>query len=303
MSQATQALAEQFLSPEWKALVSPHDLFGDLEIKLIEALLNAELSHHLELDARAGKKNFRNGYWKRTIPCRDGATITIRIPRERAGRFEARLVPHHRRHFYGFTDRVLAIYAHGRDVAEIEDMLPLLYDLGLPRDLAPRITDAVLGIVRDWQERRLEPAYPFALFADLPMTTQERKLTQDRPVYYALGLKSDGTRDLLGLWVQDKSSDDIWQQMLTDLAARGLHRITAAVTGDLDAPPITQPSSGAPLPERCELHHVHALKELSTVAARQALVQDILRALAGGNDGRPNNESFSYAPSLASALV
>ena len=302
MSQPLQALAAQFLSPEWKTLLSPNEWFGELEAKLIEAMLTAELSHHLEMDARAGKKNFRNGYWKRMIPSRDGTNITIRVPRERAGRFESRLVPHHRRHFYGFTDRLLAIFAKGRDIAEIEEMLPPLYDMGLPRDLAPRITDAVLGVVREWQERTLDSSYKAALFAALPVTTRERKLTQDRPVFFALGLRADATSELLGLWVKDEAGEGAWQQILADLAARGVHHINAAITNELQCPP---PISKAPatgrLSDHCELYSVHGFKELSAIAARQALIDDMYRAEGGGKSGPGGDPGASYTWSLASA--
>ncbi|WP_158554762.1 transposase [Methylovirgula sp. 4M-Z18] len=227
------ALAAELLTQDWRARLFPYAACIQMAVTLIEAILNAELNHHMEYEARARRKNTRNGHWKRSIWSDVGEKVVIRMPRDRAGRFEPLLLPLNRQHFYGFTDRILTTYAHGRHVAEFDEIISDLYDFQLPRDLAPRVIDAVLSVIRDWQNRPLAPLYSIMLFGIFPTTTRERELTRTRPVHFGLGFQPDGSSDLLGLWVNDPSDDDLWTQVTTDLTARGAAQISLVVTDEV----------------------------------------------------------------------
>ncbi|RFB78392.1 transposase [Methylovirgula sp. 4M-Z18] len=271
------ALAAQTFTPGWRTRIFPYAAYAEMAIALIEAISNAEIDHHLAYEAKVKKKNCRNGYWKRSIWSDVGEKIVVRMPRDRAARFEPLLIPFYRQHFYGFTDRILTAYAHGRRLNEFDDIVADLYDFQLPRDLAPRVIDAVLRVVREWQSRRLSSTYPVMLFSLLPTTVRERELTRSRPVHVGLGVRPDGTSELLGLWVKEPSGDDLWTQVTTDLADRGVSRISLVVTDEIqDADPCPHPALDLAEIGQCNIDRVCHIDDLKSLRRSREMHSAVL---------------------------
>src|SRR5512134_3412295 len=130
---------------------------------IIERALGAELSHHLGYAPGETKPddatNHRNGTSGKTVLTDDGP-LPIEVPRDRAGTFEPRLIGKHERRFTGFDDTVIALYARGLTVREIQAFLGDMYGVEVSPDLISTVTDAVVGEVTAWQARPLEPLYP-----------------------------------------------------------------------------------------------------------------------------------------------
>jgi putative transposase len=131
----------------------------ELKKALAERVLNAELDNHLDGQAAAGKSNHRNGYSKKTI-LTDTSKIDIRIPRDREGTFDPKLIQRYQRRFPGFDEKIVSMYARGMTTREIQGHLLEIYGLEVSPDLVSTITDAVLDTVAEWQNRPLEPMYP-----------------------------------------------------------------------------------------------------------------------------------------------
>ena len=177
-----------------------------LKKALIERALGAELSHHLGYlpgSARPEESaNQRNGKSAKTVLTEDGP-LRIEVPRDRAGSFEPILIPKHERRFTGFDDKIVAMYARGMTVREIQGFLAEQYGTEVSPEFISSVTDAVMAEVTAWQGRPLEPMYPVVFFDALRVKIREDAVVRNKAIYLALGVLPDGTRDILGLWIEN----------------------------------------------------------------------------------------------------
>ena len=145
-----------------KAVFSKDGLFDELKKALAERVLNAELDDHLDNEAAEGSRNRRNGSSKKTV-LTETAKIDIRIPRDREGTFDPKLIQRYQRRLPKFDATVLSLYARGLTVREIQGHLEELYDVPIAPDVISTITDEVIAEVTAWQQRPLEPVYPVVI--------------------------------------------------------------------------------------------------------------------------------------------
>jgi transposase-like protein len=203
---------------------------------LIERALGAELSHHLGYAPGATKpedaKNHRNGVGAKTVQTEDGP-LRIEVPRDREGSFEPLLIPKHERRFTGFDDKIVAMYARGMTVREIQGFLAEQYGTEVSPDFISSVTDAVMAEVTAWQGRPLEPMYPVVFFDALRVKIREDAVVRNKAIYLALGVLPDGTRDILGLWIEGTEGAKFWLKVFNDLKTRGVADILIAVTDGL----------------------------------------------------------------------
>ncbi len=203
---------------------------------LIERALGAELTHHLGYAAGTDRpsegKNHRNGASGKTVLTEDGP-LRIEVPRDRSGSFEPLLIPKHERRFTGFDDKIVAMYARGMTVREIQGFLAEQYETEVSPDLISSVTDAVMSEVTAWQARALEPMYPVVFFDALRVKIREDAVVRNKAIYLALGVRPDGTRDILGLWIENTEGAKFWMKIFNDLKTRGVNDILIAVTDGL----------------------------------------------------------------------
>jgi putative transposase len=203
---------------------------------LIERALGAEMSHHPGYPAGAAKPsevvNHRNGKSGKTVLTDDGP-LRIEVPRDRAGSFEPQLIGKHERRFTGFDDKIIAMYARGMSVREIQAFLAEMYAINVSPDLISSVTDAVLSEVGTWQARPLEAMYPVVFFDALRVKIREDAVVRSKSVYLALGILPDGSRDILGLWIEGTEGAKFWMKVFNDIKTRGCNDILIAVTDGL----------------------------------------------------------------------
>ena len=203
---------------------------------LIEASLNAELSHHLGYEPGADKPkpttNHRNGSTAKAVLTGDGR-LRIETPRDRDGSFEPLLVPKHARRFTGFDDKIVALYGRGLTVREIQGFLIEAYGTDVSPDFIGTVTDGVLAEVTAWQNRPLEVVYPVVFFDALRVKIREDAVVRNKAVYLALGMRRDGSREILGLWIETTEGAKFWMKVFNDLKTRGVQDILIAVTDGL----------------------------------------------------------------------
>jgi putative transposase len=207
---------------------------------LIEASLNAELSHHLGYPPGAEKpeasSNHRNGSTAKTVLTGDGK-MRIETPRDRDGSFEPLLLPKYARRFTAFDDSIVSLYARGLTVREIQGYLAEAYGTEVGHDLISTVTDGVLAEVTAWQSRPLEPVYPVVFFDALRVKIREDNVVRNKAVYLALGVRRDGSREILGLWIETTEGAKFWMKVFNDLKTRGVNDILIAVTDGLTGMP------------------------------------------------------------------
>lgn len=137
------------------------------------------------------------------------------------------------RRFHGFDEKIIALYARGMSVRDIQAHLAELYGVQVGHDLISRVTDAVMDDVRAWQQRPLEDVYPIVFLDCLVIKVREGGSVQRRACYLALGVTLEGDRDVLGMWFQENEGAKFWLQVLTDLQQRGVKDILIACVDGL----------------------------------------------------------------------
>ena len=212
------------------------DIFQQFKKAFIERALGAEMSEHLGYAPGQGKpqgaSNHRNGKSAKTVLTDTGA-LAIEVPRDRHGSFEPQLIGKHERRFTGFDDKIIAMYARGMTVREIQGFLAEMYAVDVSPDLISSVTDAVLSEVTAWQARPLEQVYPVVFFDALRVKIREDAVVRSKAVYLALGVLPDGTRDILGIWIENTEGAKFWMKVFNDMKTRGCNDILIAVTDGL----------------------------------------------------------------------
>jgi putative transposase len=217
-------------------IVGPGGVLAQLTRRLVERAMDAELTEHLGYERGeappGGAGNARNGSTPKTLHT-DHGSVRIETPRDRNGSFEPLIVPKRRSRFAGFDDKIIALYARGMSVRDIQAHLGEIYGVEVGRDLISRVTDAVLEDVRAWQQRPLEDVYPVVFLDCLVIKVREAGSVQRRACYLALGVTLEGDRDVLGMWFQEAEGAKFWLQVLSDLKQRGVQDILIACVDGL----------------------------------------------------------------------
>jgi transposase-like protein len=234
----------ELISSGVKTQTDLQSMIMGLKSRIIESALKGEMNHHLwnsnPMQGNAEEENYnrRNGYSKKTIRT-DKGDIAINVPRDRTAEFEPLLVQKHRRRLEGIDDAVLALYSRGMSMRDIRATISELYNQDLSEELISEITDEVNDEVKEWQNRPLEFRYPILYLDCIVIKVQENKSIINKAVYLALGVRTDGIKELLGLWISQNEGAKFWIHVLTELNNRGLKEVFIAccdgLTGFPDA--------------------------------------------------------------------
>lgn len=213
-----------------KTAFDQNGLIDQLKKALAERVLNAEMDHHLAGDP--GEGNSRNGYGKKTVLTDNGA-LDLRIPRDRQSSFDPQLLAKYQRRFPGFDDKIISMYARGMSTREIVGHLQEIYGIDVSPDLISAVTDAVLDEIAAWQSRPLEPVYPLVFFDALRVKIRDEGLVRNKAVHVALGVRGDGAKEILGLWIETNEGAKFWLRVMNELKNRGVEDILVAVVDGL----------------------------------------------------------------------
>ena len=211
-------------------------VFRNFKKAFIERALGAELGVHLEGPEGAAVGNHRNGRSGKTVLTDDGP-VRVEVPRDRAGTFEPQLIPKHERRFNGFDDKIISMYARGMTVREIQAHLAEMYAVEVSPEFISKVTDAVMAEVGAWQARPLETMYPVVFFDALRVKVRDEGVVRNKAIYLALGVLPDGTRDILGLWIENTEGAKFWLKVFNDLKTRGVNDILIGVADGLKGLP------------------------------------------------------------------
>jgi putative transposase len=286
---------------EGREVFGKNGLFDDLKKALAERMLNAEMDHHLAReveDEGPARGNHRNGYSKKTV-LTDTAQLEIEIPRDREGTFDPKLIAKYQRRFPGFDEKIVSMYARGLTVREIQGHLLEIYGIEVSPDLISTVTDAVLEEVAEWQSRPLDPTYALVFFDALRVKVRDEGSVRNKAVYLALGIRPDGTKEPLGMWIEQTEGAKFWLRVMNDLKARGVNDILIATVDGLKGFP---EAIAAVFPltqvQTCIVHLIrHSLsfaswKERKPVAAA---LKDIYRA-KDAETARQKLDAFDAGP-------
>ena len=229
--QIPDAIMDQLLSgTEASTAFDRGGLLDQLKKALAERALNAEMDHHLA--GEGGAANSRNGHGRKSVVT-DSGRIALEVPRDRQGSFDPLLIAKYQRRFPGFDDKIISMYARGMSTREIAGHLLDLYGIEVSADLISTVTDAVLDEIATWQARPLEPIYPLVFFDALRVKIRDEGLVRNKAVHIALGVRADGTKEILGLWLEQHEGAKFWLRVMNELRNRGVEDVLLAVVDGL----------------------------------------------------------------------
>jgi len=296
------AVLDYFAGPE--RVMTPtevEDAIRRYKKALLERALGAELTHHLRDVPGAppdATGNHRNGTTPKTVLTDDGP-VPLDVPRDRAGTFEPVLIPKHARRFTGFDDKILALYARGLTVRESQGFLHEMYAVEVSPDLISTVTDAVVEEVTTWQARALDRVYAVVFFDALRVRIRDEGTVRMKAVYLALGIRTDGSRDILGLWIEQTEGAKFWLKVFTDLRARGCEDILIAVTDGLKGlPEALEAAFPRTTLQTCIVHLIRQSLEYASWRDRRALAAALktLYTAPSEDAARAALESFEASP-------
>ncbi|MDH1884234.1 IS256 family transposase, partial [Empedobacter sp. GD03797] len=207
----------------------------DLQKRGIEKMLEGELDAHLDYDKHDLRKqeNVRNGYSSKKIKTSYGEE-EIKVPRDRDASFNPMLIPKRKSMVEGLENVIVSLYAKGMSVSDIEEQIREVYNFDVSQSTISRITDAITSDIVAWQNRPLEPVYLIVWMDGIVFKVREGSKVINKTIYIAVGLKRDGRKEVLGLWLGKNESSSFWMSVLTDMKARGTEDILITATDNLN---------------------------------------------------------------------
>lgn len=266
---------------------SPDDILGEagllkqLTKKVAERALNAEMEQHLGYAKHAleGKNsgNSRNGKTSKKIRSVHGE-IELDIPRDRNGSFEPKLVKKGEKQLNGFDDRIISLYARGMSTRDIQAHFEESYGVEVSPTFISQVTNEVMDEVKQWQQRPLDALYPVVYLDCLVVRSRDSGAVQNKSVYLALGINTDGEKELLGLWMAQTEGAKFWLSVMNELRNRGLQDIFIACCDGLkgfpDAIEAVYPKTQVQL---CIVHQIrHSLRYVNW-KQRKEIAADLRR--------------------------
>ena len=240
--QKEPAIRAELLDELLEGYEKPEDLLGrdgildQMKKAIMERALGAEITDHLGYEegdlAGKGSGNSRNGFGQKQVITENGQ-FEIEVPRDREGSFDPKLIKKRQRRLPGFDDKVISMYSRGMTVREIQGHLEELYGIGVSPDLISRVTAEVLDEVKAWQSRPLDRLYPVVFLDALRVKIRDQGTVRNKAVYLALGIRTDGIKEVLGLWIQQTEGAKFWLLIMNELKNRGLEDILIAVVDGL----------------------------------------------------------------------
>jgi putative transposase len=263
----------------------PEDLTGkdgilkQLTARLVERALQGEMSEHLgyeRYDPRGrGTPNSRNGTTGKTLTT-DHGPVDIEVPRDRDGSFEPQLVKKRQTRFTGFDEKILGMYARGMTVRDIQSHLEDIYGVEVSPDLISRVTSVVADDVVAWQNRPLDAVYPIVYLDALMVKVRDQGVVRNKAVYLALGVTLAGSKEVLGLWIEQNEGAKFWLKVVNELKTRGVRDILIACCDGLKGfPEAIEAAFPATVVQTCIVHMIRNSLRFVSYKDRKALAKDL----------------------------
>ena len=269
-------------------LTGPDGVIQSLIGALVSRAMQGEMTHHLGYargDSPAEEQdNRRNGVSDKTLLTSHGA-VAVEVPRDREGSFSPQIVPKHERRFEGFDDKIISMYARGMTTREIKAHLAELYSVDVSPTLISQVTDAVLDELKAWQMRPLDRVYLVVYLDALVVKIRDKTGVRNKSVYLAVGMRADGTKDVLGMWVQLTEGAKFWLSILTELRQRGVEDILVLCADGLTGmPQAVEAAFPQTIFQTCIVHMVRSSTRFVPWKERRAVCADLRGVYTADNE-------------------
>lgn len=227
-------LSEQFLK-QFKSAEELNGFLKQIQKRGIEKMLEGELDAHLDYEKHQKRKgsNSRNGYGKKKVKTSLGQS-EIKVPRDRESSFNPMIVPKRGNMVDGVENVIISLYSKGMSNSDIGEQIREVYGFDVSTSTISRITDKVTGDIIAWQNRPLESVYMIVWMDGIVFKVREDSKVVNKTIYIAVGLRQDGLKEVLGLWLGQNESAPFWMSVLTDIKARGVEDILITATDNLN---------------------------------------------------------------------
>lgn len=268
-------IKEQKFTDSNDILKSLKELFRDILQETLEAEMDEALGYAKYESGEKATTNSRNGYSKKTVKTELGA-VEVKIPRDRIGEFEPKIIPKHQRSINGIEDKIISLYAIGMTTRDISEQIKELYDVEISAETVSNITNRILPLVSDWQNRPLESTYSFVFMDAIHYKVREDKQVVVKAAYVVIGVNLDGEKEVLGIWVGANESSKFWLSVLNDLKNRGVQDVLIFCVDGLNG---FKEAIGATFPfakiQRCIIHQIRSSMKYIPYKDRKAFVSDL----------------------------
>ena len=228
MQTAPQELLKQYVQSQHftstaEIMAAMKEMFRDVIQQVMEVEMDEELGRERCQRAvgNATAPNYRNGYSQKTIKTQLGE-IDIKIPRDRQGNYEPKIIGKYDRNAEGMEDKILALYACGMSQRDIAEQIKSLYDVEISPELVSKISEKIMPEVTAWQNRPLESVYPFVFMDAIHYKVKEDHRYVTKAAYVVLCITLDGKKDILCVWIGEHESSKFWLNVLNDLKSRSV---------------------------------------------------------------------------------
>lgn len=253
------------------------DLLGDTLQGMLEAEMEQKLGYSKYDCQNKNTDDNRNGYSKKTVTSSMGP-IDLDIPRDRKGEFEPQIVKKNQTDISNIEDQVLSMYAKGMTTRDISSHLRDVYGVDASAEMISHMTDRILPIAKEWQNRPLERKYAIVFMDAVHFNVREDNRTIKKAVYVAIGVKLNGTREVLGMWIGGNESAKYWLSVLNEIKNRGVEDIMIVsvdgLSGFGDAIHAVFPLAEI---QRCIVHQIRYSTKFISYKDKKAFMADLKR--------------------------
>ena len=264
MNTAPQELLKEYVQSQHftstaEIMAAMKKMFRDVIQTVMEVEMDEELGRErCQRSETSSAPNYRNGYTKKTVKTQLGE-VDIKVPRDRNGSFEPKIIGKYSRSAEGMEEKILALYSCGMSQRDIAEQIKELYDVEISPDLVTKISEKIMPEVTAWQNRPLEAVYPFIFMDAIHYKVREDHRYVTKAAYVVLGITMDDRKDILGVWIGEHESSKFWLNVLNDLKSRGVMDVylfcTDGLCGMMEAIRAVYPQSRL---QRCIVHQIRS---------------------------------------------
>lgn len=284
----TSELVKQLMENEGvNDVVGLQSILKDMLKQGVENLLTSELDEELgydKYDRQKEKNNYRNGHSKKTVRS-DLGELDLSIPRDRNNEYEPELVPKHTSDISAIEDKVISMYAKGMSTRDISSHIEDLYGIPLSAESVSRMTDKIVPLIEEWQNRPLNPYYPFVFMDAIHYKVKSNNRIVSKAAYVVVGIDEDGYKDVLGLWIGENETSKFWLKVLTDMKNRGIKKVSVfsidGLSGFTEAIKATYPDA---IVQRCIIHQIRASARYVNYKHRKEYCKDMKSIYTAANE-------------------
>lgn len=253
----------------------------------LQEMMNAEFDSSMgyeKNDKTSEKTNYRNGTTKKQLKSEFGE-FEFETPRDRNGEFEPVIVPKNKRDISGIEEKIISLYGRGLSTREINEQIQDLYGIEVSSTMVSNITNQILPEIREWQNRPLESVYPIVFIDAVHFSVRQDNQIVKKAAYIVLGVDTEGTKDILGIWVGENESAKFWLGVLNDLKNRGVKDILIICSDGLSG--IKEAISAAypkTVQQRCIVHMIRNSVKFISYKDLKAFCEDLKTIYTAKNE-------------------